>query len=102
PDGFYNGCSADDIADAVARWRPQPLAPLLAEVSLSDRRFGSVPRAYISCEHDHVIPFAAQQHMCRLTPCEVNLVLDAGHSPFLSHPVELARLLDGLVNNRGD
>ncbi|HYO00209.1 MAG TPA: alpha/beta fold hydrolase, partial [Actinomycetota bacterium] len=62
PNGFYNGCSSDDIADAVARWRPQPLAPLLAEVSLSERRFGSVPRAYISCEHDHVIPFPAQQH----------------------------------------
>ncbi|HEX2149968.1 MAG TPA: alpha/beta fold hydrolase, partial [Actinomycetota bacterium] len=48
PNGFYSGCSPDDIADAIARWRPQPLAPLLTELSLSKERFGSVPRAYIS------------------------------------------------------
>ncbi|HEX2149655.1 MAG TPA: alpha/beta fold hydrolase, partial [Actinomycetota bacterium] len=96
PNGFYSGCSPDDIADAAARWRPQPLAPLLTELSLSKERFGSVPRAYISCKDDHVIPFPAQQQMCRLTPCEVNLVLNAGHSPFLSHPGDLARLLESL------
>lgn len=96
PEGFYAGCSPQDIAGAVARWRPQPLAPLLTPLSLTQRRFGKVPRAYISCRDDHVIPFEAQEHMCRLTPCEVNLTMDSGHSPFLSHPEALAGLLGAL------
>lgn len=93
PEGFYNGCTPNDIADGMARWRPEPLAPMLTDLSLTEVRFGRVPRAYISCEHDRVIPLAAQQDMSRLTPCEVIARMDCGHSPFLSHPMDLAAVL---------
>lgn len=93
PEGFYNGCTPNDIADGMARWRPGPLAPILTDLSLSEDRFGNVSRLYISCRRDHVIPLAAQQTMCRLTPCEVIARMDCGHSPFLSHPKDLAAVL---------
>jgi pimeloyl-ACP methyl ester carboxylesterase len=96
PEGFYNGCSPDDIAAAMARWRPEPLAPMLSPLTLTPERFGMVPRAYISCAHDHVIPLPAQKLMGRLTPCEVIATLDCGHSPFLSHPELLATALQRL------
>ncbi len=96
PEGFYNGCSANEVAAAKARWRPEPLAPMLTPLTLTPGRFGMVPRAYISCEHDRVIPLAAQLHMCQRTPCEVTYTLDCGHSPFLSHPEDVAAVLAGL------
>lgn len=94
--GFYNGCSPQDIEAAMARWRPEPLAPMLTPLSLTPERFGRVPRAYLACEQDRVIPLAAQQHMCRRTPCEVIATMSTGHSPFLSQPEVLASALDGL------
>lgn len=96
PEGFYNGCSPDDIAAAKARWRPEPLGPMLTALSLTETRFARVPRAYIACELDRVIPPAAQELMCRRTPCEVIAKLDSGHSPFLSHPEDVATVLEGL------
>ena len=96
PEGFYNGCSPEEIANAMARWRVEPLAPMLTALSLTDQRFGKVPRAYIACEQDRVIPLAAQQHMCERAPCEVITTMGCGHSPFLSHPKDLAAVLQGL------
>ena len=96
PEGFYNGCSAEDIADAMARWRPEPLAPMVTALTLTEARFGSVPRVGVACEHDRVIPLAAQQHMFERTPCEEIATLNSGHSPFLSHSDVLADLLEHL------
>ncbi|HEU4867641.1 MAG TPA: alpha/beta fold hydrolase [Actinomycetota bacterium] len=96
PEGFYNGCSANEVAAAMARWRPEPLAPILTDLSLTEGRFGNVSRLYITCQRDHVIPLAAQQDMCRLTPCEVIARMGCGHSPFLSHPQDLAAVLERL------
>jgi pimeloyl-ACP methyl ester carboxylesterase len=96
PEGFYNCCSPDDIGSAMARWRPEPLAPMLTALSLTESRFGRVPRAYIACLHDHVIPYPDQQHMLGLTPCEVIATIDSGHSLFLADPGLLAAVLEGL------
>jgi pimeloyl-ACP methyl ester carboxylesterase len=95
-EGFYNRCSPDDIAMAKARWKPEPLAPMLTALSLSEDRFGSVPRGYIACEHDHVIPLVAQNLMCQLASCKVIAKLDSGHSAFLSQPEDLTADLEGL------
>lgn len=97
PEGFYNGCSAEDIAGAKARWKAEPLAPMLTALSLTEDRFGIVPRAYISCRNDRVIPHAAQELMCRLSPCDVAGTMECGHSPFLSHPEALADRLVQIV-----
>jgi pimeloyl-ACP methyl ester carboxylesterase len=97
PEGFYAGCRPEATAVATGRWRPEPLAPLRTTLSLSPERYGLVPRAYISCRFDRVIPLQSQERMLRLTPCGVSLVMDAAHSPFLSHSKLLAGHLHSLA-----
>lgn len=101
PDGFYNGCSPEDIACAMNKWKPEPLAPMVTALLLTEEHFGRVPRAYVTCRDDHVIPMPAQELMCRLTPCEVVATMDCGHSPFLSDPEHLVAVLERLYGSGG-
>lgn len=87
--GFYAGCRPADRERALARWRPEPLAPLQTPLVLSEN-FARVPRGYICTLDDRVVPPAAQRRMCRATPCRRVVELDSGHSPFLSAPAEVA------------
>lgn len=50
-----------------------------------------VPSTYVLCEQDRAIPPAAQEAMS--ARAGVVHRLDSSHSPFLSHPAELAALL---------
>ena len=58
-------------------------------------RFGAVPHSYVVCTNDNAIPAALQHRFVRdidaisATPTGV-VELDAAHSPFLSHPAQLA------------
>jgi len=93
---FYTGCSAEDVADAVARLRPEPLFGLTAPLRVSTARFGTVPRDYIECTQDQVISLAAQRRMQAAWPAQRVITLETGHSPFLSDPRTLADALAGL------
>lgn len=86
PEGFYYDCTPQDRRRAMKLWKPEPLAPLRTPLLLTESNFGRVPRAYIQCLGDRVIPPAAQQRMCRLTPCNPVIEMKSGHSPFLSEP----------------
>ncbi len=90
---FFSDCSDKDVAWARARLTPQPLEHFDFRVSLTDDRFGRVPRTYIQCLRDHAITPGFQQELVRRTPCERVHVLDSAHSPFLSCPENLAELL---------
>lgn len=90
PRGFYNGCPAEDRNRGVSLWRPEPLAPLRTPLELTDRRWGTVPRAYVRCTADGVIPLATQRRMCRLSPCTIEIEMSTGHTPMLADPRRLA------------
>jgi len=88
---FLYGETAKDWADlALSRIVPQPLAVMRAPAQLSAGRFGKLPRAYIECQRDRVIPVALQSHMQAATPCGTVLKIDTDHSPFYSTPEILA------------
>jgi pimeloyl-ACP methyl ester carboxylesterase len=95
-EAFYGSCSEAQRARAMARLSPEPLKPLATAIKVSAERFGAVPRAYIGCAADRTISPAAQRSMLAALPCEPVFTLDCDHSPFLSRPAELARLLGGL------
>jgi pimeloyl-ACP methyl ester carboxylesterase len=78
---------------AAARLVSEPMSARTATLSLTDARYGSVPRHYIECLHDLTIPIADQRDMQSLLPCETVTVLEADHSPFLSTPKALADAL---------
>ncbi len=96
---FYAGCAAADVADALARLRPEPLFGLTAPLLVTTARFGAVPRDYIECARDAVISLAAQRRMQAAWPVQNVITLDTGHSPFLAAPAALAAALVKLLDD---
>lgn len=90
---FYAGCSEADAAWAKSRLSPQATAPWRTRLRLSPERFGRVPRVYIECLRDRAISPAFQRQMVAALPCREVFTLDAGHSPHLSAPRQLAAIL---------
>ncbi len=93
---LFGQCTDADYEYALARMTPEPLKPLVTSLKVSARRFGSVSRAFVECLQDRTVTLTAQRRMQAALPCDPVLTLDSDHSPFLSHPEELARLLGGL------
>ena len=90
---FYGCCTDEDVEFASARLGPEPLKPLVTPLQLSAARFGRVPRAYIETTRDRVISVASQRRMQAELPCTPVFTLDSDHSPFLSQPEALGRIL---------
>lgn len=93
---LFGQCSDADFDYARARMTPEPLKPLVTRLRVSAARFGRVPRAYVECSQDRTVTLPAQRRMQADLPCDLVHTLDSDHSPFLSHPEELARVLGGL------
>jgi hypothetical protein len=51
---------------------------------LSAERYGAVPRVYIECLRDRVLPIALQRSMRAASPCAATFAIDTDHSPFYS------------------
>jgi pimeloyl-ACP methyl ester carboxylesterase len=92
-EAFYNRCSDADAAFASARLCPEPLKPLVTPLDLTADRYGRVPRSYVETTWDRVISPAAQRQMRQALPCDSVFSLETDHSPFLSQPEALARIL---------
>lgn len=93
---LFGQCTDEDYQYALARMTPEPLKPLVTKLKLTAERFGRVTRAYVECLQDRTVTLAAQRRMQADLPCEQVVAIDSDHSPFLSHPEELALLLGGL------
>ncbi len=91
---FHNRATAAEAHAAKNAFCDQATLPLAARVSLEHSGFDSVPRTYISCTADRVIPLHHQRRMLIRQPCHTLLQLDADHCPFLSCPAQIAGLLD--------
>lgn len=80
------------VTDTLARLTPQPLRPWLERVDM--RRFHAlrVPATYVRCLADVAVPPArAAAYAARLGVTPIDL--DCAHSPMLSAPDALARIL---------
>ncbi len=93
---FYNTCSRDDSDWALARICPEPVAPMLEPVRVTQGCFGRVPRAFIQTLRDQGVYIAQQRAMCAALPCDPVIAMDTDHSPFLCAPGAFAAHLDGL------
>lgn len=91
---FYADCSASDVRLAHALLRPEPIEPLSTPVSISEEGFESVRRVYVRCEDDRAITIEQQRQMIDERGCDLELTLEASHSPFLSIPTETADALE--------
>jgi pimeloyl-ACP methyl ester carboxylesterase len=89
---FYNDCSPGDVAASVERLHPQSLAA--CKQPLTATAWEAIPSTYIVTDRDGGLPQAVQEGMAAGKAKRV-LHIDAGHSPFLSRPAELAELIAG-------
>ena len=96
-DLFYHDCSEEDIAYNLEHLTPQPLELLKTPLTVTQERFGTIPRVYIECTDDHAISIELQRDMIEASPCTKVISMKSSHSPFLSKPRELARILHELT-----
>lgn len=95
PEVFYNGCDTPTAQWAASRLTAQAMLPLSGRLE-ADEAGPALPRFYIGCRRDRVIPLAHQRRMVARRPCRKVWEMDAGHSPFLECPEDLARILGEL------
>lgn len=68
--------------------------------SISNNKFGKLPRLYIKCEHDKAIPLSVQEMMINDVPgCDIEM-LPTSHSPFFSAPEHLALMISQWKGNQ--
>lgn len=89
-EAMYQDCSDKDVALAASMRTPEPIAPLITPLDLSERNFGRVPRVYIETVCDKAVTLSAQRRMTTDMPCQKIIFMSTGHSPFFSAPQELA------------
>jgi pimeloyl-ACP methyl ester carboxylesterase len=98
-EAFYNDVDADTAVAAIALLSTDTPVGISAEaLAVTAPRFGAIPHAYVICARDNVIPVALQRRFVR----EIDAVsgrptavteLDSSHSPFLSQPAILAKVI---------
>jgi pimeloyl-ACP methyl ester carboxylesterase len=86
---FYNDIDAAAAKDAVSLLGYQSYASM--RQPLTKTAWATIPSTYVVCEEDNAIPVAVQERMAQRAD-EVHR-LSTSHSPFLSQPAALARLI---------
>ena len=85
-------CSREVMDWAVAKTGSQVLAPLTQPVSLNPE-FERIPRTYVVCTKDRIVPPALQRRLVRDREVTDVVEMDSGHHPQLSRIDELAGVL---------
>lgn len=90
---FYNTTAKEDRLEAVRRLLADPFKPSRTPLQLSAERFGTIPRYYVECTGDLIIPLCEQRLMQEALAVESVETLHCDHSPFLSDREALAQAL---------
>jgi pimeloyl-ACP methyl ester carboxylesterase len=97
-EAMYADCPDADVMLAASLLTPEPIAPLVTPLDLSERNFGRVPRVYIETLCDNAVTLPAQRRMMLAAlPCAAVISMNTSHSPFFSAPQELADHLASLA-----
>lgn len=78
---------------------PEPAAPLMYELQITDENFGKIPKYYIECTEDRAIPIEVQRTMYK-GKVEKSYSLNTSHTPNFSKPDELANILLEIQNEK--
>jgi pimeloyl-ACP methyl ester carboxylesterase len=95
-DVFYGACGDADVALTSTVLKPIGLQTTITPVAVG-AAFESVRRFYVGCRRDHAITFGFQQTMQETLPCERSFTINSDHSPFLSRPAALVRILGAIA-----
>lgn len=92
-DAFYNDCSEEDVFLCSSLLSKEPNVPVGTPLSLSPGKYGQVKKVYIYTTLDNAITYEHQKKMVARLPVDNTFEIKAGHSPFLSQPLQLADIL---------
>ena len=95
PDG-----SADQLKVVAASQIDEPLAPLNAKVTLTDKNFGSVRKTYILTAQDVMVSPQLQALMLVNTPVDKVCAVNAGHAAYITAPDALAAIIDNVASQK--
>ena len=109
---FYADVTEADFARAAAQLHSdEPNGGALTPSEITPGRFGSVQRPYIRTTQDCAVPLTGQDYMIAaidgtIGGTTIRHTLESSHSPFLSQPAALAKILldisvELLANQRG-
>ena len=96
---FYGDVSESEFAHAASQLHcDESNAGAITPSETTPGRFGSVPRHYIRCTQDRAIPLTGQDHMIAAVDNSIGgkttpHTLESSHSPFLSQPGALSKIL---------
>jgi len=94
---FCNDGSKQQKAQLVKSLKPEPTAPMATPLAYDSSVFAGLDKYYIYTTQDHAISYGFQQQMVKEAGITNTFALDASHSPFLSKPTELAKILQNLT-----
>jgi pimeloyl-ACP methyl ester carboxylesterase len=91
----FAGDCTDDIKRLVAmRNKAEPLAPFQNKVTLTESRFGSVPKYYVKTLKDIGVGPRLQQRMLDGNGRVLQVYsIESGHTPYFAKPQELTQIL---------
>jgi len=90
-DVFFADCADNDIAQAKQRMVPLSTDMMPAGRDQPVRHWPQIPRSYISCRDDRLLPLSMQHQMITDTGFDHVVEMATSHSPFYSAPEDLAR-----------
>jgi pimeloyl-ACP methyl ester carboxylesterase len=91
-----SGCPAAVVESVLPLMTAEPVAPYETPLFFND--FGG-PRYYVDCLRDRVVPIALQRSMQAGLPADRVYSVDSGHSPHLSSPEDLIRILHRIAKS---
>jgi len=90
---FINDGNATVKQQVIDNYRAEPAIPFINKVALTKENFGAVSKVYIKTLQDVVISPGLQDKMIAAAGITAVYSLPTSHSPFLSQPNEVAKLL---------
>lgn len=90
---FCQDANAQIQKEVKANYRPEPAIPFTNKASITETNFGRVDKYYIHTLEDHAVGIDQQYAMASAAHIKKSYSLNTGHSPFLTQPQEVSRIL---------
>lgn len=97
PSVFCEDGTAETKKQLIDKYRADPAIPFNNTVVLSDAKFGSVVKSYIHTANDKALGLSLQNKMVETGNIKDVYSIQSSHSPHLSKPEELTKLLISIV-----
>lgn len=98
-EAFAHDVPDNAFAQAKPMIVPEPTAPLGTPISITQEKWGRIPRYYVECLADKAIPPVVQKAMYTAIPVQKVFSMDTSHAPNFSAPQELAEHLLSVAAN---